>query len=82
MTQGTLASPTVLNADAVTLSAPAISHWSTGFASASPNSIVLGLERNNAEAARQRFEARETRLERLKRERKQRIEEKKRALRE
>jgi electron transport complex protein RnfC len=41
---------------------------------------LLGLERDNAEAARQRFEARETRLERLKQEHKQRIEEKKRAL--
>jgi len=41
---------------------------------------LLRLERNNAEDARQRFEARETRLERLKLERKQRIEEKKRAL--
>ena len=42
---------------------------------------LLELERSTAEAARQRFEARGTRLERLKRERKQRIEEKKRALR-
>jgi electron transport complex protein RnfC len=41
---------------------------------------LLGQERNNAEAARQRFEDREIRLARLKRERKQRIEEKKRAL--
>ena len=41
---------------------------------------LLELERNSAEAARQRFEARETRLERTRRERKQRIEEKKRAL--
>jgi len=43
---------------------------------------LLSLEQSNAEAARQRFEARETRLERLKLERKQRIAEKKRALRE
>jgi electron transport complex protein RnfC len=42
---------------------------------------LLEQERNNAEAARQRFEARESRLERLKRERKQQIEEKKRTLR-
>ena len=41
---------------------------------------LLELERNTAEAARQRFEARETRLERTSRERNQRIEEKKRAL--
>jgi electron transport complex protein RnfC len=41
---------------------------------------LLGQERNNAEAARQRFEDREIRLARLKRERKQQIGEKKRAL--
>jgi electron transport complex protein RnfC len=43
---------------------------------------LLSLEQSHAEAARQRFEARETRLARLKLERKQRIAEKKRALRE
>jgi len=42
---------------------------------------LLEQERHGAEAARQRFEARESRLARLKQERKQRIEEKKRALR-
>jgi electron transport complex protein RnfC len=41
---------------------------------------LLGMERSSAEAARLRFEARETRLARLKQERKQRIEDKKRAL--
>jgi len=41
---------------------------------------ALETERIQARSARQRFEAREARLERLKRERKQRIAEKKRAL--
>jgi electron transport complex protein RnfC len=41
---------------------------------------LLDLERDSAESARQRFEARETRLARLEQERKRRIEEKKRAL--
>jgi electron transport complex protein RnfC len=40
----------------------------------------LGAERSAADAARRRFEAREERLTRLKREREQRMEEKKRAL--
>jgi electron transport complex protein RnfC len=43
---------------------------------------LLDQERVRAEAARQRFEAREARLERLKRERKKRIEDKKLALQE
>jgi electron transport complex protein RnfC len=43
---------------------------------------LLERERGAAEAARRRFEAREARLARLKRERKQRIEDKKRALRD
>jgi hypothetical protein len=40
------------------------------------------LEQNSAEAARKRFQDRETRLARIKREHWQRIEEKKRALRD
>ena len=40
----------------------------------------LAVERNEAESARQRFEAREARLARLKLDRKQRIAEKKRAM--
>ena len=43
---------------------------------------TLAIERTQARLAKQRFEARETRLERLKRERSKRMEEKKQALRD
>jgi electron transport complex protein RnfC len=45
-------------------------------------SRLLAAERKQAEAARHRFEARESRLERLKAERRQRMDEKKRAIRD
>ncbi len=72
--------PIASNAAAAILSARATYRWWTGFATASPNCAGWQAERIAADKARQRFEAREARLARLKQERRRRMEEKKRAL--